>query len=491
MSTASSSSRIVSMDQFRGYAVAGMFLVNFVGGLAAFPEVLKHHIMHPYFSYADSIMPSFMFAAGFSYRLTTVRRLSQQGRARTYGHIVIRSLALILISLMMYAALDLQDRAKPAAAGVWKFGDLLVEGNHKLSELSAALRPVGKYVALILKSNLWEVLAIIGATQILLLPVIAASTRVRTIAWVVLASVHVIISYFFNFSFVYGQPNRLDKALGLTGESVWDGGFFGPIAWAIPMLFGASAYEIVSSRTPWRASGRMLGSGIILMAVGYGLNCLGTLYDTDKGASVPLIGKDFAASPVRPPLGNARGRSVKSLLASPPFVMPPPVEIRPHSYWSMNKKVVSLPFTLFSSGFALALYALFVPLCDIAGSRAILGILWKLLMTILIVGVLILVVLLIRRVPLSHYPWSIVSRMTAWSALPAIFLGMLNFGVFRTFGQNPLAAYIIHYTVEGAVLTVVPSDSPLWYGMVGLAVFFGITYRFVRYLEKHKMYLRL
>lgn len=62
-------SRISSMDQFRGYTVAGMFLVNFVGGLAAFPEVLKHHNGLPYFSYADTIMPSFMFAAGFSYRL--------------------------------------------------------------------------------------------------------------------------------------------------------------------------------------------------------------------------------------------------------------------------------------------------------------------------------------------------------------------------------------------------------------------------------------
>ena len=77
---------IVSMDQFRGYTVAGMFLVNFVGGLAAFPEVLKHHNGHPYFSYADTIMPSFMFAAGFSYRLTTLRRLAQQGPGRTYGH---------------------------------------------------------------------------------------------------------------------------------------------------------------------------------------------------------------------------------------------------------------------------------------------------------------------------------------------------------------------------------------------------------------------
>ena len=81
------------MDQFRGYTVAGMFLVNFVGGLKAFPEVLKHHNGHPYFSYADTIMPSFLFAAGFSYRLT---RPAAAGPSRvplrTYGHFVVRSL---------------------------------------------------------------------------------------------------------------------------------------------------------------------------------------------------------------------------------------------------------------------------------------------------------------------------------------------------------------------------------------------------------------
>ena len=77
--------RIASLDQFRGYTVAGMFLVNFIGGFAVikadFP-ILKHH--NTYCSYADTIMPQFFFAVGYSYRLALLRRRDQVGAWAAY-----------------------------------------------------------------------------------------------------------------------------------------------------------------------------------------------------------------------------------------------------------------------------------------------------------------------------------------------------------------------------------------------------------------------
>jgi hypothetical protein len=129
-----------------------------------------------------------------------------------------------------------------------------------------------------------------------------------------------------------------------------------------------------------------------------------------------------------------KGKSLAALLAEPPFVAPPPPSERQENYWMMGKRVVSASFILFASGFAFALYALFVVACDVGG---------------------------------------------------------LSVGLFRTFGQNPLAAYIIHHLADSAIRPLVPDNAPLWYCLVGFAVFFGTTYLFVRQLEKQGIYVRM
>ena len=71
--------RLVSLDQFRGYTVAGMFIVNWLGSFAITPEILKHH--RTWCSYADTIMPQFFFAAGFALRLVWLKMAESQSPA--------------------------------------------------------------------------------------------------------------------------------------------------------------------------------------------------------------------------------------------------------------------------------------------------------------------------------------------------------------------------------------------------------------------------
>ncbi len=85
--------RIVSLDQFRGYTVLGMMLVNYFGGYAVCPQILKH--THDYCSYADTIMPHFLFAVGFAMRLTFGRRMQTMGSSAAYLRMITRLLGLV------------------------------------------------------------------------------------------------------------------------------------------------------------------------------------------------------------------------------------------------------------------------------------------------------------------------------------------------------------------------------------------------------------
>ena len=120
--------------------------------------------------------------------------------------------------------------------------------------------------------------------------------------------------------------------------------------------------------------------------------------------------------------------------AEPPFVPPPDRLHRKDNYWMMSQRAATVSYHTFGAGFSLALYALFYIVCDIWG---------------------------------------------------------LRLGMFRTLGTNALVGYILHGMVDDAVKPFVPNDAPLWYVAAGFLVYFGITYLFIRHLEKNNIYLKL
>jgi len=580
MSGSSTSSRIASMDQFRGYTVAGMFVVNFLSSFAVIHPLLKHNDI--YFSYADSIMPSFLFAVGFSFRLTYLNRIQQSGYWSTAWTYVKRSLALVVFSLVMYgfgtqfrswgdfsqmpaefepfrpkapptrSFEELINHARQANPGrdersivaiASGFGSSILrpespqdDSNVKAARHAAALaeqegrefvapalQRIQDWNALspnrqllvhlriaagkLLKSDLWETLAIIGVTQLVVLPFVGWGFWPRFGALVGLGTTHLLISYWFNWDFAYAQHDTWLSKVWMSGQShSWDGGFFGPICWAVSMLAGTLAFDLmIGARTHASGAGRLIVWGVAFMAVGYAMSCLTRLYDLEgpelearrvqhlrqqaerswlfllKQASQPRSGRgrfgrfqsepkpDSAAggaiaaklqflddqmaafpdlhladSPVMPPWNRLKGRSWRDLLAEPPFVAPPrddpktdlqpSIEHRPRNYWMLGKRMPNLSFITFASGFAFALYGLFVIVCDLGG---------------------------------------------------------VSVGVFRTFGTNALVAYFLHHVIEEQVEKLVPQDAPLWYCLCGFALFFLLTYACVRYLEKRKIYVKL
>ncbi len=250
------------------------------------------------------------------------------------------------------------------------------------------------------------------------------------------AAAHVGLSYGFNFAWVNNeQPNGID------------GGPLGFLTWTIPTLVGTVACDIVlSGRAVLR---RCCTWAALLMLIGYLLSCGTRCYDVPAGQPELAAENKLASQPVWPPAA-ARQRAAerlrtgawRDLLAEVPFVPPPhpPGEIdqsyrlRQWNYWMMSQRAGTISYLTFAAGFSLAVFALFYVVCDLWGRQ--------------------------------------------WS-------------VFRTFGTNALAAYVLHTMVAHAVKGFMPQDVPAWYMWVGCAAFMLITYQLLRVLEQNNVYIRL
>lgn len=227
--------RLNSLDQFRGYTVAAMFVVNFLGGLAVTPAILKHH--NTWCSYADTVMPQFFFAAGFALRLVMLKMLAAGAtHAAVMRRGLRRALGLLVFGLVLY---QLDGDFK-------KWRDLAESG-------------WGGFLQESFRRNAFQALVHIAVTTLWILPVICRGWRARILFAALSAGLHVWLSH----AFWYETLHRWH---------VIDGGALGFLTWTIPMIAGSLAFDAV--RGPVSAIRPLIVWGSAAMIGGYGLSCL-------------------------------------------------------------------------------------------------------------------------------------------------------------------------------------------------------------------------
>lgn len=316
--------RLVSLDQFRGYTVVGMVLVNFAGHYDITPYLLRHH--NTFCSYADTIMPQFFFAVGFAFRLTFGQRSHDQGIARAYLHAARRILGLGLVAIVI------------EHVGRVPSWDALCEQG-----IGVLYGPATR--------GWYGPLLHIALTSLWVLPVIRAGKWVR-VAWATGSAIaHFAICHWFYFSWVHDHGT--------------DGGPLGFLTWSIPTIVGTLACDTITGAGGRSRVFSLAAWSAALMALGYLISCGTTLYDVPDERVDALRPHAMAADAVIP---SSERLSDSSLSWSElPFIQPPPQDLRKHNYWMMSQRVATVSYHTFAAGFSLLVYLLFYLACDVYG----------------------------------------------------------------------------------------------------------------------------
>lgn len=318
----------------------GMLLVNYLGSYKEVcPRILRH--THDYCSYADTIMPHFLFAVGFAMQLSLGKRREAGGKM-PWGRAVRRILGLALVALVWYTFCDLK--------GIYE----------KLTT-----KPLDEVLLELFKGEYFQTLMHIAATSLWILPVIGSSWKVR-LGYAFLSGIlHFLISWWFNFVWVHTNPGGVD------------GGPLGFLTWAIPALCGTLACDAVRSSGTGAAL-RIAACGVGVMVFGWVLSNGTVLYnvhseqkstDAQQSAASPprtnasnLDPVKFPPDPVVPTM--QRLSSWDGTIVEPPFVPPPDFKHRQWNYWMMSQRSGNASYPTFAAGLSLTLYAIFLWVCD-------------------------------------------------------------------------------------------------------------------------------
>ncbi|HEY2785358.1 MAG TPA: heparan-alpha-glucosaminide N-acetyltransferase domain-containing protein [Fimbriiglobus sp.] len=299
-----SSPRLASLDQFRGYTVLAMVFVNFAGGYEHIPKMFGHH--HVYCSFADTVMPGFLFCVGTAMRLTFMRRSATDGKRAAYVKAIKRNLGLIFVGCVVYHFTG-------------GFRTWAVVGKEDL----------GPFLRNTIKRGPFEALTHIGVTSLFVLPVIGRGALVRVAYAVAAGAAHVWASRAGYYEWNLTEPVGID------------GGPLGFLTWSIPLIAGTLVTDLLDSpEHPWEIYLLLvLGVGVMLSAfVASNLHLLRLCERTD--VTFPFVHPedlDFA---------NTH-----------------------KDYWTMSQRAGSVTYTTFGAGFSFTLFALFRLVVDGFGIR--------------------------------------------------------------------------------------------------------------------------
>lgn len=217
-------SRIVSLDQLRGYAIFGMIFVNFLHfdwlfNANGWTNPVDHSRNH--FSYADTIAPLFIFVVGMGFRLSLGRRIERVGQGAAYLSVAKRYAVLALVAVAFYG---------PAYWIDW-----------------------------------WDALTHIALAGLLCIPLVDKHAGVRIGA----AALFLIAYELIVFQTGYGP--------WLEEESM-NGGPFGTLGYCAMLLFGTLAYDLLATRDDrtvllWgsvAAAAFLVASVVVYKLVNYG-----------------------------------------------------------------------------------------------------------------------------------------------------------------------------------------------------------------------------
>jgi predicted acyltransferase len=207
--------RIVSLDMFRGFAIFGMILVNYLGHFDVIHETFKH----PRYgmTFANAIAPYFLFAVGMGLKMSLQRRIKKVGARKAYLHAIKRYIILIIIGIVVYGP-------DP-------------------------------------KMDMWDALVDIGFAGLIVLPFIATSLRTRMIMAFVLLAIYQLLFMYTGYG-EWTMPNSID------------GGPLGPISWAAILVFGTIQMDYLEKYTGKLFITKSLILGVPLMMIGLALSYL-------------------------------------------------------------------------------------------------------------------------------------------------------------------------------------------------------------------------